>query len=105
MNNLPKNRMRPIHPGEILREDYINSEGVSATSLAKSLAVPTNRVTAIINETRGLTADTALRLARHFGTTPQYWMNMQQTYELRLAEIAAGKEIDRKVKPADSVYP
>jgi antitoxin HigA-1 len=82
----------PIHPGEHLAEELAEL-GVSATSLARQLKVPANRITAIINGERGVTADTALRLAHWFGTSPQFWLNLQQMYELRLAEAAAGAEI------------
>lgn len=93
-----KNGMRPVHPGEILREELEELE-MSATSLAAKLGVPGNRITAILNGQRGITADTALRLSRYLGTTAEFWMNLQKTYELRVAEIAAGKEIEKVVLP------
>jgi len=95
----PRNRMRPVHPGEILREDVLKALGMSATALAKSLGVPTNRITAIINRQRGITADTALRLSQYLGTTPQFWLNLQTSYDLKKAEADFGREIERKVKP------
>lgn len=82
--------MRPVHPGEILREE-LNELGLSANALAEKLDVATNRITEILREKRGVTADTALRLARYFGTTPQVWVNLQKEYELRTAEIRAGQ--------------
>ena len=85
-----RNQMRPIHPGEILREEFVTPLGLSGNSLARALCVPANRINAILKETRSLTADTALRLARFFGTTPEFWMNLQKTYELRVAEAKAG---------------
>ena len=85
-----RNQMRPIHPGEILREEFVLPLGLSGNALARALCVPANRVNAILKETRNLTADTALRLARFFGTSPEFWMNLQKTYELRLAEVTAG---------------
>ena len=94
----PKNGMRPVHPGEILR-DELQALGVSANALSKALGVPANRVTAILHGQRGVTADTALRLARYFGTTPQLWLNLQQTYELRRAEITVGRRIAESVQP------
>ena len=94
----PKNGMRPVHPGEILREE-LQTLDLSANALSKALDVPVNRITAILNEQRGVTADTALRLARYFGTTPQVWLNLQQTYELRRAEIAVGTRITECVRP------
>ncbi len=93
-----KNGMRPVHPGEVLR-DELDELGLSANALAKALGVPVNRVTMILNGRRGVSADTALRLARYFGTTPQLWLNSQKTWELRQAEIVAGREIDEKVTP------
>ena len=87
-----KNGMRPVHPGEILR-DELQALCMSANALSKALGVPVNPVTAILHGQRGVTADTALRLARYFGTTPQVWLNLQQTYELRRAEITVGCRI------------
>ncbi len=93
--------MRPVHPGEVLREE-LDELGLSANALARALGVPTNRVTAILNGQRGVSADTALRLARYFGTTPQLWMNLQKTWELRRAEIELGREIAACVTPRQS---
>ena len=93
-----KNGMRPVHPGEILR-DELEELGMSASAFAKALDVPVNRITAILNSQRGVTADTALRLARYFGTTPQIWLNLQKAYELRRAEITVGRKIERRIKP------
>jgi len=84
------NQMRPIHPGEVLREEFVVPLGLSGNALARALCVPANRINAILKESRNLTADTALRLARFFGTTPEFWMNLQKTYELRLAEVTRG---------------
>ena len=81
-----------IHPGEHLAEE-LRELGVTAAELARQIDVPVNRVTSIINGQRGITADTALRLAHWFGTTPQFWMNLQQLYELRRAENEVGGEI------------
>ena len=92
--------MQPVHPGEILREE-LEERGLSASALAAALGVPPNRVTAILNGQRGVTADTALRLARYFGTTPQLWLNLQKTFELRVAEIRSGSDIARQVQPAE----
>ncbi len=94
----PKNGMRPVHPGEVLR-DELQTIGLSANALSKALGVPVNRITAILNGQRGVTADTALRLARYFGTTPQLWLNLQQSYELRRTEIAVGRRIAECVQP------
>lgn len=94
---MSKNGMRPVHPGEILREDYLAELGMSANALARALHVPPPRVNDIVRERRGVTADTALRLARYFGSTPQFWLNLQSAYDLRRAEIAAGRKIAREV--------
>jgi len=90
------NGMRPVHPGEILREE-LDGIGLSANALSKVLDVPVNRVTMILNGQRGVSAVSALRLARYFGTTPQFWLNLQKTWELRQAEIAAGREIAERL--------
>jgi addiction module HigA family antidote len=97
-----KNAMRPVHPGEVLREEYLAPMGMSANALAQAIGVPANRVSAIVAGKRSVTADTALRLARALGTTPAFWLNLQQSYELRLAEqdketAAAIREIRRVV--------
>lgn len=96
------NGMRPVHPGEILQEELDTLE-MSANALSKALGVPVNRVTMILNGQRGVSADTALRLARYFGTTPQLWLSLQKTWELRRAEIASGSEIDARVTPRRTV--
>ena len=82
----------PIHPGEHLAEE-LGALGMSAAALARQLDVPTNRITAILNGQRAITGDTALRLARFFGTSAQFWLNLQSLYELRRAEQKAGKAI------------
>ena len=82
----------PIHPGEILA-DELNELSMSAAELARTLRVPTNRITQIINGQRGITADTALRLGQWLGTGPELWLNLQKSYELRLAQQELGKEL------------
>ena len=89
--------MRPVHPGEVLREDFLAELGMSANALAKALNVPAPRINDIVRERRGVSADTALRLARYFDSSPQFWLNLQAAYDLRVAEIAAGKKIEREV--------
>lgn len=96
-----KNAMRPIHPGEILREEYLGPLGMSANALASAIGVPANRVTEIVAERRAVTADTALRLARALSTTPEFWLNLQQAYELRTTERTIGPEL-RSIKPVRS---
>jgi antitoxin HigA-1 len=94
-----KNRMRPIHPGEILREEFMVPLGLSATALAHALGVTPARVNDVVRERRGITADTALRFARYFSTDAQSWLNLQAAYDLRVAELAAGQIIERIRKP------
>ena len=94
---MAKNGMRPVHPGEILREDYLKELGMSVNALAKALNVPAPRFNDIVRRRRGVSADTALRLARYFDTSPEFWLNLQATFDLRVAEIAAGKRIQREV--------
>ncbi len=93
-----KNGMRPVHPGEILREE-LEELGMSAKAIARELGVPQNRISDILRGRRGITADTALRLARYLNTTPQVWLNLQKAYELRVAELESGKDITKQVKP------
>ena len=82
----------PVHPGEHLAEE-LRELGLSAAELSRQIDVPVNRITGIIHGQRGITADTALRLGHWFGTSPQFWMNLQQNYELRLAESQIGAKI------------
>lgn len=94
-----RNKMRPIHPGEILREEYLVPLGMSVNSLAKALNVTPARINDIVRERRGITADTALRLARYFGTDARSWMNLQAAYDLRVAELAQSKRITSTIQP------
>lgn len=94
-----KNGMRPIHPGEILREDFLAPLGMSANALATALRVPAPRINDIARERRAVTADTAMRLARYFGGDAQSWLNLQVAFELRTAEIEKAKKIEREVLP------
>jgi addiction module HigA family antidote len=93
--------IQAIHPGEHIKEE-LNELGMSAAQLARNLAVPTNRITAILNGQRSITGDTALRLAHFFGTSPEFWLNLQSHYELRLAQQKSGKEISSLPKLAPS---
>jgi antitoxin HigA-1 len=95
-----KNGMRPVHPGEILKEEYLKPSGLSANALAKALHVPAPRVNDIVLQRRGITADTAMRLARYFGGDAQSWLNLQMTYDLRVAQLANARRIEREVAPA-----
>jgi len=93
----PANKLPPIHPGELLRED-MEALGLSARALAEAIAVPHNRISAILRGRRAITADTALRLAAYFGTSAEVWMNLQLTYDLKTAERESGEAIRKAVK-------
>ncbi|MFK4136013.1 HigA family addiction module antitoxin [Pseudomonas luteola] len=93
-----KNGMRPVHPGEVLREEYLEPLELSAAALARAIGVSAPTVNDIVRERRGVTADIALRLSAAFGSTAEFWMNLQSTYELRLAETTKGDEIRSNVK-------
>lgn len=100
------NGMRPVHPGEVLREDYMKPLGLSANALARLLHVPASRINDIVLERRGITADTALRLSRYFGGSQeeaQGWINMQATYDFKMAEKSVGKFIARQVQPREAL--
>ena len=89
----------PVHPGEMLREEFMKPLGISINGLALELHVPVTRISEIVRERRGVTADTALRLARHFGTSADFWMNIQKDYELTLTSQKALRTIERQVRP------
>ena len=95
-----KNGMRPVHPGEVLLEEFMKpaKPPINANRLAKALEVPANRITAIIKGQRGITGDTALRLAAFLNTTAEFWMNLQKTYELRLAEKALPEKVKKHIE-------
>ena len=95
-----KNGMRPVHPGEILQEDFLKPLGMSANALAKALRVPAPRINDIVRKRRGVTADTAMRLARYFGGDARSWLNLQTAYDLRIAEISKARKIEREITPA-----
>ena len=97
-----KKALPPIHPGEILREDFIKPLDLSMNKLALVLRVPVTRIAEIVHGERSITADTALRLARYFDTSPQFWMNLQRDYDLHVAEDAKFAEISRDVRPLAS---
>jgi len=96
---MASNGMRAIHPGEILREEFLTPLEMSANALAIRLSVPAPRINDIARERRGITPDTALRLARFFGTTPEFWINLQTAYDLKVAKIANGDRIEQDVRP------
>jgi len=92
--------MRPVHPGEVLRQDFLMPLGMSANALAKGLSIPAPRINDVVRERRGISADTAMRLARYIGGDARSWLNLQTAYDLRLAEISNAKRIAREVSPA-----
>ena len=92
-------RLPPIHPGEILREEFMRPLGMSMNALALALRVPVTRVVEIVHERRAITPDTALRLARYFNTTPRFWMNLQAAFALEVAEQEIEQDILRDVQP------
>tara|TARA_R110000868_G_scaffold144960_4_gene364504 strand:+ start:21397 stop:21702 length:306 start_codon:yes stop_codon:yes gene_type:complete len=94
---MPTNNMRPIHPGEILQDELDMLDNMSSNRFAKHLAVPTNRITHILNGTRSITADTALRLATFFGTQPEFWLNLQNAFDIKMTRKIAGKRIEKEV--------
>jgi len=96
---MTKNEMRPIHPGEIIREEYLQALGMSVNALSQKLRVPATRLHEIVKERRSISADTAMRLARFFGGDAQSWLNLQSAYDLRQAEINSAAEIREEVRP------
>lgn len=92
-------KLAPIHPGEILREEFMKPRDLSQNALARALNVPPRRINEIVMEKRSITADTALRLARYFGTTAELWAGLQADYDLRLARYEKEKQIERDVEP------
>ena len=95
----PRNGMRPVHPGEILREDFLDPLGMSANALAKALRVPASRINDIVLERRGISVDTAMRLVRFYGGDVHSWMNLQTAYEIKLAEQTLAKKVEEEVQP------
>ena len=94
-----RKRLDPIHPGEILLEEFMKPMGISINRLSRELCVPPGRISAIVNGQRGITADTALRLGTYFEVSPEIWVGLQADYELRIARRAVGPEITRRVRP------
>ena len=95
----PKNGMRPVHPGEVLREDYLMPLGMSANALSIALKVPASRINDIVLERRGITVDTATRIVRYFGGDVQSWMNLQAAYEVKVGEKLLAKNESADVQP------
>jgi addiction module HigA family antidote len=99
------NKLPPIHPGEILREEFMKPMGLSQNALARALHVPARRINEIVLEKRGISADTALRLARYFGTTAEMWAGLQADYDLRVARCQKEREIKQLVAPLALLQP
>ena len=97
-------KMKPAHPGEMLREEFMKPLGLSMNKLAMDLRVPVTRIGEIVHERRGITADTALRLARYFKNTPEFWMNLQTWYDLEVAKDEREEKINRDVSPIETVH-
>ena len=94
-----KREIPPVHPGEILNEEFLKPLGLSMNQLALALRVPANRINAIVAGERGITADTALRLGRYFGTSAQFWINLQARFDLETTKGKLADKIDREVQP------
>lgn len=92
-----KKLLDPIHPGEILLEDFMKPMGISINKLSRDIVVPPGRISAIVNGRRSITADTAIRLGRYFGTSPEVWMGLQSDYELRITKRAIGSEVEKRI--------
>jgi addiction module HigA family antidote len=92
-----RKQLEPIHPGEILLEEFMKPMGISINRLARDIVVPPGRISAIVNCKRSITADTALRLGKYFGVSPETWMGLQSDYDLRVAQRDIGEEIERRV--------
>ena len=97
-----RREIAPVHPGEILTEEFIKPLGLNRHQLGIALRVPPNRIGQIVEGARGITAETALRLGRYFGTSPEFWMNLQKRYELEEARYRVEEKIEREVSPRDS---
>ena len=98
-------KLAPIHPGEILREEFMRPLGLSQNALARALNIPPRRINEITLEKRGITADTALRLARYLGTTAEMWTGLQADYELRRARYQKERQIERDIEPLAALQP
>jgi antitoxin HigA-1 len=90
------------HPGEVLREEFMKPMGLTANKLAMNLRIPATRIGEIIHERRGVSAETAMRLARYLGTTPEFWLNLQTAYDLSVARAQSAKQIDREIQPVSA---
>ena len=100
---MPVTTMLPIHPGEILLEEFLHPLGISQYRLAKDISVPSRRINEIVHGKRAVSADTALRLARYFGTTGQFWLNLQTRYDLELEKDRLGERLEAEVQVLERV--
>jgi addiction module HigA family antidote len=96
-------KLKPVHPGEILKEEFMVPLGLSMNKMAMDLRVPVTRIADIVNERRGITADTALRFARYFKNSATFWMNLQTRYDLEVAEDELADKVERDVQPLEVV--
>src|SRR5262245_1869306 len=95
---MPRTKLPPVHPGEILLEEFLRPLGISQYRLAKSVTVPARRINGIVKGTRAVSADTALRLARYFGTSERFWLNLQTRYDLEVEKDRLGRRLEREVQ-------
>ena len=95
---MSNNKMPPIHPGEILKEEFLDEMGISQYKLAKDISVPARRINEIVHQKRAISADTALRLGRYFGISPQFWINLQSHYDLEIQIDKLGRKLESEVK-------
>jgi antitoxin HigA-1 len=102
---MARKKLKPVHPGEILSEEFMAPFGLSMNRMAMDLRVPVTRIADIVNEKRGITAETALRFARYFKNSPTFWMNLQTRYELEVAQDELAAKVERDVQPLDTVGP
>jgi antitoxin HigA-1 len=102
---MTRKKLKPVHPGEILSEEFMAPLGLSMNRMAMDLRVPVTRIADIVNEKRGITAETALRFARYFKNSPTFWMNLQTRYELEVAQDEIAAKVERDVQPLETVGP
>src|SRR6266849_562541 len=102
---MARKKLKPVHPGEILRQEFMVPLGLSMNKMAMDLRVPVTRIAEIVNEKRGITAETALRFARYFKNSPTFWMNLQTCYELEVAQDELAAKVERDVQPLEPVAP
>ncbi len=102
---MPRRKLPPVHPGEVLYEEFLIPLGISQYRLAKETSVPPRRINEIVHGTRAISADTALRLARYFGTSERFWLNLQTCYDIEVERDRLGSRLQREVKPVKARSP